>query len=109
MKRICIFCLILSMLLLVGCAKKEKKFDPGCEKLSEMSDEKLLEFIEFYKLDVSVIQSPNVDWKGYLRSIIVGTEKSPNNGYLGGMPDMEKFFYSVVNAVNDYYGVKPDK
>ena len=112
MKKLQFFCILLVVLLLAGCASKvtaKGKFDPGCEKLSEMSDEKLLDFIEFYKIDVSAIQTPAVDWMSYVRSVIVSTEDNPNNGYLGSRPDMQAIFYSIVDAVNHYYGVKPEK
>ena len=79
-------------------------FDPGCEKLSQMSDEKVLEFVVQYDIPVEGFDSPSLDLPGFVRAIITAVENDPDVPCLYSFTDTCDLFEAVKAAVNSYYG-----
>ena len=84
-----------------------RPFDPGCEKLSEMSDSKVSAFLDYYDIDIPEgVFSPDADIKSAVRAYIAGIEKNPAND-----PSIDydyqaahDFLSAIYHATLKYYG-----
>ena len=84
-------------------------FDPGCEKLADMTDEKVFAFLEYYSVDIPDGQAKtDAELAERVRRWIRYAEEQKLNPVCGiNFTDTHFFGTDVYEAVFEYYDWEP--
>lgn len=101
MKRmICVLSVVI--LVLVTCNPAMAVDQP---RLSNITDDECIDFLEDYGVDIPGNQSENESWIPFIRAIIRAVEENPETGFAFGYTVALRFAYEIKAAVNEYYAV----
>lgn len=107
MKKLIALCLVLALLLVVR--PLSAAYTTGGAKLSTLSDEAILAFLEEYDVEIPEgFAETDAELAATVRAWIAQVENSPNTEFNYNHSVLYDFSNSIKVAVNDYYGITPN-
>lgn len=102
MKKILCVVLALAMALVIPFSVSASSSE--IEILSDLSDEKLIEFLKEREVSIPEKFEDEIDWAPFIRGIIECVEENPNVTFAFGYTVPLLFAEDIKTAVNEYYG-----